>query len=77
MANNKLNIDGIMLFEQPFIRVRMSTCFVVRVGIDSATGTVRELPQGVQDIAKVHREGAGSCTDICKRSLQTRPGDGQ
>lgn len=54
MANNKLNIDGIMLFEQPFIRVRMSPCLVVRVGIDSVTGTVRELPQGVQDIAKVH-----------------------
>ena len=53
MSTNKVNVDGVMLFEQPFARVRQTT---LGVGISPRCmlGTLRELSQSISCISKEH-----------------------
>ncbi len=51
MATNNMNMDGMMLFEQPFARV--SSVYPISLVLTSV-GALRELPQGIPHISEEH-----------------------
>lgn len=63
MANNKLNTDGILLLEQPFVRVRVhlhsvsSTLLRPCISIRLDIGSLRKLPQDLPYIPAKRGEG--------------------
>ena len=51
MSSTKLNMEGILLFEQPFVRVRRGPLQTAHYSSACRPGSVRELPEGLQDVA--------------------------
>ena len=50
MSSTKLNMEGILLFEQPFVRVRKGPLQKAHYSSACCSGPVRELPESVQDV---------------------------
>lgn len=66
MTSNGLNIDGIMLFEQPFVRVS-DFCYGQIAHLNFGLGPIRELPEGIPYFAEIYREGAGDIAHCISR----------
>lgn len=65
-SSSKLNLEGIMLFEQPFAKVRVAN-LTIAMTLNLISGSVRELPQSIPHIPEEHREGVRTRAKCCCR----------
>jgi hypothetical protein len=69
MATNRLNLDGLLIFEQPFARVISFLLFSLLPGLTlPSSGSVRELPQSLSYRPEEHRARAWHHSNIFQRA---------